>query len=79
MGQFTGELVNLNWNLKVDTLDADIKSLKKASRQTVMPEILRRINQIIETKLIEIKKILFIGVIILLLNFKRERLFVTRY
>ena len=34
----------------------DIKSLKKASRQTVMPEILNRIDQIIKTKLIEVKK-----------------------
>ena len=41
-------------DLKVDALEADIKSLKKASRQTVMPEILNRINQIIETGLIEI-------------------------
>ncbi len=56
--QFIGNLngLKLELDLKVDTLDADIKSLKKASRQTVMPEILRRINQIIETNLIEIKK-----------------------
>ena len=49
-------LIKLELDLKVDTLDADVKSLKKASRQTVMPEILNRINQIIDTKLIEIKK-----------------------
>ncbi len=56
--QFIGNLngLKLELDLKVDTLDADIKSLKKASRQTVMPEILRRINQIIDTNLIEIKK-----------------------
>ena len=56
--QFIGNLngLKLELDLKVDSLDADIKSLKKASRQTVMPEILRRINQIIETNLIEIKK-----------------------
>ncbi len=55
--QFIGNLngLKLELDLKVDTLDADIKSLKKASRQTVMPEILRRINQIIETNLIEIR------------------------
>ena len=55
--QFIGNLIGLklNLDLKVDTLDADIKSLKKASRQTVMPEILSRIDQIMETKLLEIK------------------------
>ena len=55
--QFIGNLngLKLELDLKVDTLDADIKSLKKASRQTVMPEIQKRINQIIETNLIEIK------------------------
>ncbi len=55
---FIGNLngLKLELDLKVDTLDADIKSLKKASRQAVMPEILNRINQIISTKLIEIKK-----------------------
>ncbi len=54
--QFIGNLsgLKLELDLKVDALDADIKSLKKASRQTVMPEILNRINQIIDTNLIEI-------------------------
>jgi len=56
--QFIGNLsgLKLELDLKVDALDADIKSLKKASRQTVMPEILNRINQIIDTNLIEINK-----------------------
>ena len=55
--QFIGNLngLKLELDLKVGTLDADIKSLKKTSRQTVMPEILRRINQIINSGLIEIK------------------------
>jgi len=55
--QFIGNLngLKLELDLKVDTLDADIKSLKKASRQTVMPEILNRIEQIIDTNLIDIK------------------------
>ncbi len=55
--QFIGNLngLKLELDLKVDTLDTDIKSLKKASRQNVMPEIIRRINEIIETNLIEIK------------------------
>ena len=42
-------------DLKVDALDADIKSLKKAARQNVSPEIIDRIEQIIETGLIELK------------------------
>ena len=56
--QFIGNLsgLKLELDLKADALDADIKSLKKASRQTVMPEILNRINQIIDTNLIEINK-----------------------
>ena len=56
--QFIGNLngLKLELDLKVDTLDADIKSLKKASRQSVMPEILSRINQIIDSQLIEIKE-----------------------
>ena len=56
--QFIGNLngLKLELDLKVDALDADVKSLKKASRQSVLPEILKRINQIIETKLIELKK-----------------------
>ncbi len=54
--QYIGNLngLKLELDLKVDALDADIKSLKKASRQTVMPEIKNRIKEIIETKLIEI-------------------------
>ena len=55
--QFIGNLngLKLELDLKVDALDADIKSLKKASRQNVMPEILRRIEQIINTNFLEIK------------------------
>ena len=56
--QFIGNLngLKLELDLKVDALDADIKSLKKASRKSVMPEIIKRIDQIIKTGLIEIKK-----------------------
>ena len=43
-------------DLKVDTLDADIKSLKKASRQSVMPEILKRIDEIVNNNSIKIEK-----------------------
>ena len=54
--QFIGNLngLKLELDLKVDTLDTDIKSLKKASRQSMMPEILKRIDQIIKTGLLNI-------------------------
>ncbi len=56
-GQYIGILrgLKLQLDLKVDALDADIKSLKKAARQNVSPEIIDRIEQIIETGLIELK------------------------
>ena len=55
--QYIGRLkgLKLELDLKVDTLDADIKSLKKAARQNVGPEIIKRITQIIDTGLIELK------------------------
>ena len=47
--QFIGNLKGLKLELdfKIGDLDSDIKSLKKASRQNVGPEIVERINQII--------------------------------
>ena len=55
--QYIGNLrgLKLELDLKVDALDTDIKSLKKAARQNVSPEILKRIDQIIKTDLIELK------------------------
>ena len=55
--QFIGNLKGLKLELdfKIGDLDSDIKSLKKASRQNVGPEILERINQIIKTKNIVLK------------------------
>jgi len=55
--QYIGHLKGLKLELdfKTDALDADIKSLKKAARQNVSPEIIKRISQIIETGLIELK------------------------
>ena len=55
--QFIGNLKGLKLELdfKIGDLDSDIKSLKKASRQNVGPEIINRINQIIKTKNIELK------------------------
>ncbi len=55
--QYIGHLKGLKLELdfKTDALDSDIKSLKKAARQNVSPEIIKRIFQIIETGLIELK------------------------
>jgi len=55
--QYIGNLkgLKLELHLKTDALESDIKSLKKAARQNVGPEITNRINQIIETRLIELK------------------------
>ncbi len=56
-GQYIGILkgLKLQLDLKVDALDTDIKSLKKAARQNVGPEIIIRIQQIIDTGLIELR------------------------
>ena len=55
--QFIGNLKGLRFelDLKVGALETDIKSLKKAARQTVGPELQKRIQSIIDTGLIEIK------------------------
>ena len=55
--QFIGKLngLKLELDLKVGALETDIKSLKKAARQNVGPEILSRIEQIKKTNLIELK------------------------
>ena len=55
--QFIGRLkgLKLELDLKVGTLDTDIKSLKKAARQSIGPELNSRIEEIIKTGLLEIK------------------------
>jgi len=54
---FIGKLkgLKLELDLKDGTLDTDIKSLKKAARQNIGPELNKRINQIIDTGLIKIE------------------------
>jgi ATP-dependent RNA helicase SUPV3L1/SUV3 len=54
---FIGQLkaLKLELDLKIGALDTDIKSLKKAARKTVGPEILNRIEQIKRTSLVELK------------------------
>jgi len=55
--QFIGELKGLKFklDLKADALETDIKSLKKAARQAVSPELEKRIQIIIDTGILEIK------------------------
>ena len=55
--QYIGTLkaLKLDLDLKTGALETDIKSLKKAARQNVGPEINRRINDIINNQLIELK------------------------
>ena len=55
--QYIGTLkaLKLELDLKTGALETDIKSLKKAARQNVGPEINKRINDIINNQLIELK------------------------
>ena len=54
--QYIGQLNGLKLELdyKIGALDTDIKSLKKAARQNVAPEILRRIEQIIKNNNVQL-------------------------
>ena len=56
-GQFIGKIngLKLELDFKKGALETDIKSLKKAARQTVSPELKRRVQQIIDTGLIDLK------------------------
>jgi len=55
--QFIGKIngLKLELDLKKGALETDIKSLKKAARQTIGPELEKRIQTIIETGLVELK------------------------
>ena len=55
--QYIGKLkgLKLELDLKTGILDTDIKSLKKAARQSIGPELNKRIKQIINTGLVEIR------------------------
>ncbi len=56
--QFIGQLngLKLELDLKVGALDTDIKSLKKAAKQNLEPEILNRMEDIKKNCLIELKE-----------------------
>tara|TARA_B100001996_G_scaffold179058_1_gene136707 strand:- start:3522 stop:6008 length:2487 start_codon:yes stop_codon:yes gene_type:complete len=51
-GQFIGKLAGLKLNLSMqsNTLGTDIKSLKKAARQAIAPELMRRVSKIVKEK-----------------------------
>ena len=55
-GQFIGSLkgMKLNLDLKSGSLKTDIKSLKKAARQAIVPELMRRANKIVKSETFEI-------------------------
>ncbi len=55
-GQFIGKIkgLKLELDLKKGALETDIKSLKKAARQTIGPELEKRIQIIIENKLVQL-------------------------
>ena len=55
-GQFIGKIngLKLELDLKKGALETDIKSLKKAARQSIGPELEKRVQIIIETGLIEL-------------------------
>ncbi len=56
--QFIGKIngLKLELDLKKGALETDIKSLKKAARQTIGPELEKRVQSIIDTGLIELKE-----------------------
>ena len=56
--QFIGKIngLKLELDLKKGALETDIKSLKKAARQTVGPELEKRIQTIIDTELINLSE-----------------------
>ena len=56
-GQYIGELkgLKIEYDLKVGTLETDLKSLRKASRQSIGPEFSKRISEIISTGILELK------------------------
>jgi len=51
-GQYIGRLngMKLDLDLKTGSLKTDIKSLKKAARQAIAPELMRRVNKIIKSE-----------------------------
>ena len=57
-GHYIGELkgIKLNLDLRAGDLDTDIKSLKKAARQGIEPELKRRVSNIINSGILTIRE-----------------------
>jgi len=57
-GQYIGELKGLKLNLyfRTGALDTDIKSLKKAARQGISPELTKRVNLIISSEILKLNE-----------------------
>jgi len=55
--QYIGKLkgLKLELDLKSGSLKTDIKSLKKAARQAIAPELIRRVNKIIKENFLDLK------------------------
>ena len=55
-GQYMGRLngLKLNLDLKSGSLKTDIKSLRKAARQAIAPELMRRANKIIKSEVFKL-------------------------
>ena len=55
-GQYIGQLAGLKLDLylKSGSLKADIRSIKKAARQAIAPELMRRVNKIIKSEVFKI-------------------------
>jgi ATP-dependent RNA helicase SUPV3L1/SUV3 len=54
MGRLNG--MRLDLDLKSGSLKTDIKSLKKAARQAIVPELMRRTNQIINSEIFKLNE-----------------------
>ena len=56
-GQYMGQLkgLKLTLDLKSGSLKTDIKSLKKAARQAIAPELMRRANKIIKSEVLRLE------------------------
>mgnify|MGYP001289683992 CR=1 FL=1 len=55
-GQYIGRLngLKLNLDLKSGSLKTDVKSLRKAARQAIAPELMKRVNRIIKDEVFEL-------------------------
>ena len=56
-GQYMGRLngLKLDLDLKTGSLKTDIKSLKKAARQAIAPELMRRVNEIVKSEIFKVE------------------------